>query len=484
MRDTNLFHESNAWAAVLLGVTLFGTNPLPAAEARWPQFRGPAGAGIADGETPPTQFSPESNVVWRVELPGGISSPCIWGDRIFLTTFSEGKLATLCVNRADGGIRWRRVAPAEKIESFHPTEGSPATATATTDGQRVIVYFGSCGLRAYDFEGKDLWQLALPTARQVGDFGSGTSPVIAGHVVLLNRDQMEGSELLAVDIATGKTRWRADRSQFKSSFGTPVAWMNGQSQEVVLPGSLQMVAYDLKTGAERWRVHGLPSAMCTTPVISDGLLFFAGWSAGKDDAPMPAFVTVAEQEDKNHDGVIGLDEAKSPMVKTLFASLDTNHDQRLSREEWEAFVAVVLKGENVALALRPGGQGDISESHVVWKYKRGLPYVASPLVYRGAVYFVRDGGMVTSLKAATGEPNYEQERLGSPGSYYSSLVAANGIIYACSVSGVVTAFRAGPTFEVVARNRLKDRIAATPAIVDNTLYVRTSKHLYAFKSKP
>jgi outer membrane protein assembly factor BamB len=260
--------------------------------------------------------------------------------------------------------------------------------------------------------------------------------------------------------------------------------MNGQSQEVVVAGSLQMVAYDLKTGAERWRMHGLPAAMCTTPVVSDGLLFFAGWSAGKDDAPMPPFVTVAEKEDKNHDGVIGLDEAKSDIVKTLFASLDTNHDQRLSKEEWEAFMAAVLKGENVALAVRPGGQGDISESHVAWKYKRGLPYVASPLVYRGALYFVRDGGMVTSLNAATGEPVYEQQRLGSPGSYYSSLVAANGIIYACSVSGVVTAFRAGPKFEIVARNELKDRIAATPAIVDNALYIRTSKHLYAFKSKP
>ena len=92
--------------------------------------------------------------------------------------------------------------------------------------------------------------------------------------------------------------------------------------------------------------------------------------------------------------------------------------------------------------------------------------------------------MVTCLKAATGEPNYEQERLGSPGTYYSSLVAANGIIYACSVNGVVTAFRAGDKFEVLGTNDLKERISATPAIADNTLYLRTDKHLYAFKAKP
>src|SRR6188474_307403 len=117
---------------------------------------------------------------------------------------------------------------------------------------------------------------------------------------------------------------------------------------------------------------------CAPPPLSAMDCSFS--PAGRRARTMPPCVALAEEEDKNHDGVIGLDEAKSPMVKTLFASLDTNHDQRLSREEWEAFVAAVLKGENVALALRPGGQGDISESHVIWKYKRGLPYVASPLV--------------------------------------------------------------------------------------------------------
>jgi outer membrane protein assembly factor BamB len=294
---------------------------------------------------------------------------------------------------------------------------------------------------------------------------------------------LEGSELLAVDSATGKVKWKADRAPFKSSFGAPVTWTNGQSQEVVLPGSMQMVAYDLKTGAERWRVNGLPSAICTTPVVSDGLLFFAGWSPGKADAPIPPFESFAKDEDKNQDGFIDRDEA-GPMVKSLLSTLDSNHDQKLSKEEWEAFAVNIAKGENVALAVRPGGQGDITESHVAWKYKRGLPYVPSPLVYRGSIYFVKDGGMVTCLKAATGEPNYEQERLGSPGTFYSSLVAANGIIYACSVNGVVTAFRAGDKFEVLGTNDLKERISATPAIADNTLYLRTDKHLYAFKAKP
>ena len=482
MRQIKSYVKNAPLGAVIIGLSLWAAFPVAGAALRWPQFRGPSGSGIADSEKPPVRFGAETNVLWQVALPPGASSPCIWDNRIFLTTFSDGKLATVCLDRLDGRVLWQRSAPAEKIESFHPTEGSPASATPATDGKRVVVYFGSCGLLAYNFEGQEIWRLALPMAKQVGDFGSGTSPVLAGGLVLLNRDQVEGSELLGVAADTGEVKWKANRSQFKSSFGTPAVWDDGQRQEVVLPGSLQLTAYDLKTGAERWLVRGLPSATCTTPVISDALLFFAGWSPGKSDAPMPSFAALAEKQDKDHDGLIALDEA-DPMVKTLFSTLDANHDQRLSKEEWEAFIALIAKGENAALAIRPGGEGDISDSHVVWKYKRGLPYVASPLAYRGHLYWVRDGGMVTCVQATTGEPIYEQERLGSLGSYYSSPVAANGVIYACSVNGTVTAFRAGDKLEVIATNDLKARVAATPAIADDTLYVRTDKRLYAFKSK-
>jgi outer membrane protein assembly factor BamB len=197
---------------------------------------------------------------------------------------------------------------------------------------------------------------------------------------------------------------------------------------------------------------------------------------------MPKFEMLLQQEDKDNDGVIALDEA-GPMIKTMIGMLDANHDQKLSKDEWDNFQAALAKGENLAMAVRPGGKGDISETHVAWKYGRGLPYVSSPLAYRGAVYFVRDGGMMTCLKSKTGEPNYEQERLGTMGSYYASPVAADGVVYVCSVNGAVTSLKAGEKIEVIATNDLKDRISATPAIADNTLYVRTFKNLYAFKSK-
>jgi outer membrane protein assembly factor BamB len=138
-----------------------------------------------------------------------------------------------------------------------------------------------------------------------------------------------------------------------------------------------------------------------------------------------------------------------------------------------------MKANNALLAIRPGGQGDITESHVVWKETKGLPYVSSPLFYQGRIYLVKDGGMASCFDAATGKTHYLQERLGVTGSYYSSPVAADGRIYAASLDGVIVVFKAGDTLEVTAKNNMKERIFATPAVVENTMYVRTAGHLYA-----
>ncbi|MCW5553279.1 MAG: PQQ-binding-like beta-propeller repeat protein [Verrucomicrobiae bacterium] len=457
---------------------LLPASGLSGATPQWPQFRGPGGSGVAEQGKPPIHFGPGSNEVWRVAVPSGASSPCVWGDAIFLTAFSEEKLETLCVDRQRGEIKWRQTAPASQIEKFHPTEGSPASGTPATDGQSVVSYFGSCGLICHDFSGREKWRLELPTVRQAADFGSGASPIIAGNLVLLNRDQIKGSELLAVDLRSGKIVWRADRSDLTSSFSTPVVWKQADIEEVVLPGYLQMRAYDLKNGTERWRVHGLPTGVCTTPVVGEGLLFFAGWSPGKD-SPMPTFDSIAAKEDADKDGVITYEEASQGM-KNFFSSYDRNHDKRITREEYESFAAALARGENSVFAVRPGGQGDITQTHVAWKQTRGLPYVPSPLFYRGNLYLVKDGGMVSCFNARTGEPVYQQERIGALGNYYASPVAADGRIYVASVNGVLSVLDAGGTPQVLGRAEFKERLVATPAIVDNQLYVRTADHLWAF----
>src|SRR5213083_980891 len=149
----------------------------------WPQFRGPGGSGIAEDQKPPVEFGPDKNVKWKVPVPGGLSSPIVAGDLLVLTAFDGGKLYTIAYRRADGREAWRAEAPAKEIEAYHKVEGSPAASTPATDGERIVSYFGSCGLYCYDLSGKELWKFEMPRATLPGDFGSGVSPILTSGVV-------------------------------------------------------------------------------------------------------------------------------------------------------------------------------------------------------------------------------------------------------------------------------------------------------------
>lgn len=466
-----------------LGVVAISLTTAMFAAENWPQFRGPNGCGVSESAKPPVNFGPGSNELWHVKVPSGLSSPCVHQDSIFLTAFEDGKLEVVAVERQNGRERWKKTIPSSQIEKYHLTEGSPAASTCATDGKVVVSYFGSSGLVCHDFDGKELWRAVMPTVRQGGDFGSGASPIVVGDLVVMNRDQAKGSELIAVSLKTGKIVWRADRADLSSSYSTPILWQNGGADEIILPGFTQLRAYDLKSGKETWRVRGLPAATCTTPVLGDGMLYFAGWAPGKD-APMPSFDKLLEGgpfggTDKNGDGALGYDEA-SEQMQGFFSGFDSNEDKVLTRAEWDFFLSVIAKGENSLIAIKANGKGDVTESHVAWKQKRGLPYVPSPLFYRGKIYIVKDGGMISCFNAKSGDPIYEQERVGAIGNYYASPVAADGRIYVASVNGVVSVLDAGEKPEVVGRTEFKERLAATPAIVDDKLYVRTADHLWAF----
>jgi outer membrane protein assembly factor BamB len=446
----------------------------------WPQFRGPNASGLAKDADPPVRIGPSKGVLWRVEVPWSPSSPCVWGDRIFLTTYEDGALETRCYNRGDGKQMWSgRVMP-EKLEVFHGSEGSPAAATPATDGPRVVSYFGSFGLICYDLRGKELWRHPLPLAVSGGSFGSGTSPIIAGKRVLLNRDQDQNSSLLAVDLATGKTIWETERPDAGGSFGTPILWKNNGVEEIVMPGSVRLKGYDLKTGRERWMLEGVTAFVCTTPVSGDGLLFFAAWSPGKGDFPFKNWAGFLQTYDKNGDGVVSLDEI-DPKNRDFIRAFDANHDGKITESDLDARMAHSAKAQNVLVAVRPGGTGDISATHVAWKATRGLPYVPSPLFYERRLYLVKDGGMMSSFDAKTGEAFYSQERLNATGSYYSSPVAAAGRIYVASVNGKLTVVKAGGEKpEVLHQADFGERIFATPALVGDKLYLRTASALWAF----
>jgi outer membrane protein assembly factor BamB len=450
------------------------------ATRNWPQFRGPNGSGVAEKTKPPIKIGPTNGVLWQIEVPWSPSSPSIWADRIFLSTYVDGELQTRCYDRRKGGQLWSRGVKADKLETFHSTEGSPAAATPATDGDRVVSYFGSFGLICYDLTGKELWKHPMPMALSGGSFGSGTSPIIAGNLVILNRDQHENSSLIAVDLRTGKKAWETPRPDAKGSFGTPIIWHNDRVDQVVTPGSVRLHGYELKTGKELWKLESVTAFACTTPVVGDGLLFYAGWSPGKADSPWPNWPSFLEKNDKNKDGDISFDEF-DPGMREFARGMDSNRDGKVTKEDWDLMQAHTAKGANVVLAVKPGGQGDISKSHVAWTYDRGLPYVPSPLFYEGRLYFIKDGGMMSSLDAKTGNAFYTQERINAIGSYYSSPVAADGRIYVASLPGKLSVVKAGGEKpEILHQADFKERIFATPALVGNNLYLRTAKHLWAF----
>ncbi len=451
------------------------------AEPSWPQFRGPDGLAVAEPSDPPVHFGPAENVVWKVALPSGNSSPCIWGDRIFLTTFDQSKLETLCLRRSDGTVLWRQPAPSEKFEPTHKL-GNPATPTPATDGQRVYVYFGSFGLLAYDLDGREQWR--HPIQAPVVEFGTSASLVLAGSTLILACDQDDGSFLLALEARTSRTLWRVERPEFRRSFATPFVWRHGGEEELIVPGSIWLKSYRLADGSEKWTFSGTSRVACSSPVAGDDLLFRASWNVGGDEdsrVTMPPFEDLMREAGKDPNELLTRDAVPAGPVRDRFSQMDLNKNGQVTREEWEGMRAMFARAGNALLAIRPGGKADITASHLAWKSTRSLPYVSSPLFYKGRIYTVKNGGLASCYEAATGRVFYQDERLGAPGDYYASAIAGHDRIYLAAQSGAVLVLAAGDTLNILARAELGEKIMATPAIVGDTLYVRTAGNLYAFR---
>lgn len=471
-------------AAVLAAGLLAGVAALSAQQPSttdWARFRGPNGSGHAIGDRFPTEFGKDKNMLWRLPLPQGHSSPIIWKDRIYLTAFRGDALFTMAIDRATGTLLWERQAPETKTRILDK-RNNPASPSPVLEDNRVYVFFPDYGLIAYDAAGKELWQKRLGPFDNI--YGMGASPVIVGDQLILACDQSIDSFLLSLDKNTGKEKWRTPRPEAKSGHATPILWKapDGRDQ-LLLPGSFLLTAYDVMTGEKIWWVRGLSFEIKSTPVIHGNTIYINGYGAAENDPGRKVNVPPADEvwpvADADKDGVISKAEFPKYTAAFWFTVADLNLNGTVTKDEWEYYRAA-LDSENGMLAIRLGGTGDTTDKAVRWKYQRAVPQLPSPIVFQNVLYMVNDGGIVTTLNPETGELIKQGRLTGALGAYYASPVAAGGYLYFMSERGAMAVLPPGGDLTPMVVNDLGEDTYATPAFTDGKIYIRTVEALYAF----
>jgi outer membrane protein assembly factor BamB len=394
----------------------------------WPEFRGPGGQGHADATALPLRWDLQTDVRWRVPLPGkGWSSPVVQDGRIFLTTAvpipgsspSGQSLRALALDAATGDILWNVEVFAKTLaadETIHP-KNSFASSTPITDGQYLYVHFGPDGTACLDLEGQRIWDNDRLPYDSV--YGAGGSPVFAGSLLVFSSDGAEDPFVAALDRSSGAVAWRTARPPMPSprwSFATPLVIQAEGRRQIVCPAANMVCSYDLETGEELWRVR-YPNrwSIVPRPVFAEGLVF----------------------------------------------------------------VTTGYTGPPALLAIRPTGSGDVTDSHVVWRTDSHVPHTPSLLVVGQELFMVSDRGIVSCRDVRTGSLHW-QHRVG--GNFSASPIHAAGRIYMISEEGVCTVIAAAREYQELARNDLQERTLASFAVTGQSLLVRTDEHLYRIES--
>jgi outer membrane protein assembly factor BamB len=398
---------------------------IPLGAEHWPQWRGPLLNGLSSEKNLPVRWSTTENITWKLAMTERSgSTPIVWGDHVFLNAGEGSDLSLWSIDRTRGAVRWKRPLGGGNRRMMKQQMSSPSPVT---DGRSVWVMTGTGVLKAFDFEGKELWGRNLQ--QEYGRFGLqwgyASSPLLHDDSlyvqVLHGMHTDDPSYLLRIDKATGKTLWRVNRltrARFESpdAYTTPALLRHGTSTELVITGGDVVTGHDLTTGQEIWRADGLNPyndgsyRIVASPVVSGDLLF----------AP--------------------------------------------SRER-------------PLLALKPGGKGDVTKTHVLWSFNNG-PDVPSPVTDGMYLYSINDRGIMFCLDAKTGKTVYGPQRLRNA-TYSGSAVLADGNIYITDEDGVTSVVQAGPKFALLAENDLGDYTLSSPAISDGQIFVRTASFLYA-----
>jgi outer membrane protein assembly factor BamB len=441
-------------AAFLLAVarTASADDGDPERLNQWPHWRGPLGNGVAPRSDPPVEWSESRNLRWKLELPGsGSATPVVWGEKLFvLTAIDTGKkpdaapepapappppgsqgmstsapttihqFVVLCLDRESGRTIWRRTAVEAVPHEGHHRSHGFASASPATDGKRLIASFGSRGIFCFDLDGHLQWKRELGRMKIKVGFGEGISPVLHGDSVLVNWDHEGGSFIVRLDASTGEEKWRQARDE-GTTWTTPLVVDGAGTAQVVVNGTKRTRSYDLATGKLLWECGGQVMNPIAMPVAEDGTVYCMSGYKG---------------------------------------------------------YAVV--------AIRLDSKGDVTGQprQVPWTRSDAAPYVASPVLSDGLLYFTKERqGILMCVDAKTGDLKYGPERLPEIETLYSSLMAAAGKLYIAGREGTVLVLKQGPVFEVLARNRLDEGIDASPVAVGKQLYLRGAKHLYCIEAK-
>ena len=440
---------------ILMAALLLAALPIldTSADETWPQFRGVGATGVASDDLRlPESWDTTENVQWVTDIPGwGWSCPIVWKDKVFLTTVvsdSEYELPkkglylgggrsappkgthqwlVYCFDLKSGGLRWKQEAHRGQPQVSRHPKSTFASETPTTDGERLYVLFGDVGLYCYSLEGEPLWSHRIEAKKTMADYGAAASPIVHGNQVVLVYDNQEQSYIAAFDTKTGAQNWRTNREE-RSTWATPLVWQNSRRTEIVTAGKLKNRSYDL-AGNLLWEFDGrMSNLIVPSPLAAHGMLYLTSGYVG--DAHRPVY------------------------------------------------------------AIKPGGEGDITpegdpatSEFIEWYQPEAGPYNPSPIVYGDYYYTLYDRGFVTCHDAHTGKQVYGKQRFAPGASFTASPWAYNGKLFFLSEDGDTYVIEAGPNYKLLGTNRLDELCAATPAVSQGRLLIRTASKLYSLSGE-